>query len=428
MSYKYLAAVFFVWASTEITAQSEFKVLENRRILDSSVQAWPYPKDEAPEKTYYNFEVSMGGLASDLFPSSTYRAASYIYVGVNINSPVFNKAGNEIHIPLYLLNVKNKNNLTVKEVPEGINLLQKLHFRADHASRSFFKIEFREVGRGEVEFLKSFEKIELSMAKLQNVPITDISFGINELHARKLKDLSELILESIDIIQRTDLEKELTSVAYILQPLTFKKDFAPKSVKNENLTVDRAFDPVLRTNTGEARFPYMILDVFLRSYHEIENLPSDHKTDFRCSGLSEKTIRFSEALKKYANVITPQQRVFETNLFNISNDYVYLAETFGSVDAQYPSDDSFGYDDDGFLVDEEEVSVETTTSKEEVVSVYCDFIRHGNEMASEIEKNKDPAFRRYYQKSLDDIRRCLDLNFVQTISDPEISNKFKDCK
>lgn len=428
MAYKALLVVLFIWTSTQLLAQTEFKVLENRRIMDTSIRTWPYPEDEAKEKTYYNFEVFLGGITADLFPSSTYRTSSYIYIGVNVNSPIFNKAGFEIHIPLYLLDIQNKNNLTVREIPEGINLLQKLYFRADHASRSFFKIEYREVKRGDkVEFLKALDRHEASLAKVQNVPMTDISFGISDRESRKLKDLSELILESIDIIQRTSLEKERTSVAYVIQPLGFRKDFVPKSIKNENLTVDRTFDPVLRTNAGEVRFPYLVLDVFLKSYLEIEGLPSDYKVDFRCSGLAEKITRFSETLTKYANLLTPQQRVFETNLFNVSNDYIYLSETYGSVDGQDPSDDNFGYDDGGFLVEVEAEPVESS-GKDELVSEYCAFIRHANEFGAEIERNKDPDFRRYYQGSLDDIRGCLDLNFARSISDPELSQKLKECK
>lgn len=426
---KCLLVAIFVWTAIELNAQTEFRIMESRRIMDGAVRTWPYTEDEARENTYYNFGVFLGGISSDLFPSSTYRSSSYIYIGININSPVFNKAGNQIHIPLYVLNIQNKNNLTVKEIPEGINLLQKLYFRADHASGSFAKIEFRAVhGRNENEFLKILERNEASLAKVQNVPLTDISFGIAEREVKKLQDLSELLLESIDIIQRTNLEKERTSVGYVIQPLEFKKDFSPKSIKNENLTVDRTFDPVLRTTSGEVRFPYLVLDVFLKSYLEIEGLPSDHKADFRCSGLAGKTPRFSETLAKYGNLMNPQQRTYETNLFNISNEYVYLVESYGSGNGQDPSEQSFGFDNDGFLVEGEEVQPVQPSGNEGLVSDYCDFIRHINEVGAEIDKNKDPDFRRYYEESLDDIRSCLNLNFLQSISDPELSRNLEQCK
>ena len=106
MRYNILVIVLLTWTSVPVIGQTEFKVLENRRIVDTSVETWPYPEKEARENTYYNFEVFLGGITSDLFPSSTYRATSFIYIGFNLNSPIYNKAGNEIHIPIYILNIK----------------------------------------------------------------------------------------------------------------------------------------------------------------------------------------------------------------------------------------------------------------------------------------------------------------------------------
>ena len=103
---------------------------------------------------------------------------------------------------------KTKRNLKIIEIPEGINLLHKVYFRADQRG-SYFKLEFRAVGnKNRSEFLSTLSKLENSMAKSITLPITDLPTTYVDRDVKKLKENSQLLLESIDVIERTDLIKE----------------------------------------------------------------------------------------------------------------------------------------------------------------------------------------------------------------------------
>ncbi|MCZ6521286.1 MAG: hypothetical protein O6848_07325 [Bacteroidetes bacterium] len=406
---------------------NDFKVVENRRIKNQAVRVWPYESTNLRKNTYINFEVFLAGSETDIFTASTYKSTGFIYIGCNINSPSLNKSGKEIHLPLYLLDVEDKRNLKIIEIPEGINLLQKVYFRADQRG-SYFKLEFRAVGnKNRSEFLSTLSKLENSMAKSITLPITDLPTAYVDRDVKKLKENSQLLLESIDVIERTDLIKEKTSIAYIIQPLEYKKDFKPKSFKGQTLEVDRTYDPLLEFDRSEIRYPYLILDVNLKSYILVEGLPSNHKTDFRCSTIEEQSKIFTQTIDKYSSYMSQQQRIFETNLKNITDEYIYFMQGVGSDVSSGNSEDNM-FDDEGFLLDDDEIEESTSYesySTDQLLKDYCNFTNHVDKFKNEIAGNDDPNFTKYYKNSLKDIISCINLNFIERLEDVETRNSFK---
>jgi len=408
---------------------SEFKVIENRRVKSSSVQPWNYSQQEIRNNTYLNFSTFFGGLNSDLFEAANYRNVAYVYVGANINHPDLGQNSNEIHLPLYLLDVENNENLVVKGIAEGINLLQKIFFRADKRSESYLKMEFRLVSeKMRIEFDEGIERAESNLSKFSNQPLTQMSAGFPDRDVHRLRDDSELIFESIDVMQRLDLNKELLSVVYIIQPLDFKKGFEPKSFITTTLEVDRDFDPLIMVEGSELRFPYVILDVNLSNYVHIESLPSNFKSDFRCSKLREKTPEFTATIDSYESLMTQQQRIFETNLNNIFNEYIYLIDVYQGLQVEQ-SQSSAQVDDEGFLIAEDEVEISSGYGGDELVREYCNLKLHIKEFQMALEANKNATFTGKYSDNIKDLMNCLNLNILNKIQNDGLLNRLKSaCK
>ena len=143
-----------------------FKVIENRKVKNPVSTVWAYGADNVSKSTYLNFDVFLGGASSDLFTASNYKDVAFIYIGCNFQSAALNKSDRSIHVPLYLLDVEDEQNLKIKDIDEGHSVLKKLFFRADQRPNAYFKIEFRTVtSKDRDAFLSLLAKSENAMSK-----------------------------------------------------------------------------------------------------------------------------------------------------------------------------------------------------------------------------------------------------------------------
>jgi len=143
----------------------------------------------------------------------------------------------------------------------------------------------------------------------------------------------------------------------------------------------------------------------------------------------DKSYVFTETINQNLSILTSQQRVFETNLNNIVKEYALLVSDYTGEDYGGKAESgSFAYDDDGFLIEDQEEEDKPDAGMGEVVQDYCSLLKLTKEFKEEVDNNKDPKFKKYYTGSLNDITDCLKLNFLEKLHDKNLVKIKASCQ